>query len=124
MPIVHSIRKWLRESPHSPTPQESNDGIEAPPLRSRPILEIHVYRSYTQNNGKVTTIYYSDLGWEDMSKEAALASARILQCEIFAAYKAFLSNSAVAVPYLHIGDIVIQFADITAIRAVVGWRKP
>jgi hypothetical protein len=58
-----------------------------------------------------------------MSKEAALASARILQCEIFAAYKAFLSNSAVAVPYLHIGDIVIQFVDITSLRVAVGLEK-
>lgn len=123
MSIVHSIRKWLRESPHSPTPQESTCGIEAPPPRRKPIVEFHVYRSYSARTGTITEIYYSDLGWGELSKEAAYAAACILQCEALAAYKAFLSNVPGSVPYLHVGDVVIQFSDITALRVAVGWEK-
>lgn len=118
MSIVHSIRKWLRESPHSPTPQEPTCGIEAPPPRRKPILEITA-----QHTEMVTTIRYSDARWADLPPEAARASACILQSEILAAYKAFLSYSEGAAPYLHVSDVVIRFSDITALRVQVVSEK-
>jgi hypothetical protein len=123
MPIMHSIRKWLQESPHSPTLHEPTCGDEASSQRRNPVVEFHVYRSCGVRTGTITEIYYSELGWGELSKDAAYAAACILQCEALAAYKAFLSNVPGSVPYLHVGDIVIQFSDITALRVLVQTKK-
>jgi hypothetical protein len=121
MSLLYRIRKWLQESPHS-VPEEGLPE-EAPEPKRIPALELHVYRSYTSNSSAVTTIYYTNPSWQDMDSQAAMASARILQSEILATYRAFLSGDVEAVPYIHLGDTLIRCDDITTIRAVVGWGK-
>lgn len=122
MSILYSIRKWLQESPR-PVPEEEPHEKEVPESKRIPWLELHVYRSHTSNNS-VTTIYHTNPSWQDMDSQAAMASACILQSEILATYKTFLSGDVDAVPYIHLADTIIRCDDITAIRAVVGWGKP
>lgn len=122
MSLLYRIRKWLQESPHSVPEEELPE--EAPEPKRTPVLELHAYRSHSANTGTVTTVYYADSSWRDLDPQPAMASARILQSEILAAYKAFLSDDEGAVPYIHLGDIVIKCADITGIRVVVGLEKP